>query len=299
MITVSVCVPHVDTPWYLQACLESIKAFSHPEIVTQVIAVDQSSQAHKSVAEKLCAAHGAHFVSTPRVDAGYPIDVALRNATGEYFCSLDCDAWPIHKNWLWLPVQLIKRGLTDWVGADTGLAQAYAMRGKWIHLNNYYRICRTEDAKAASKAVGFMRYENRDRCGHFVPLDKSWEALGKQLHCDNGVIAQWWCRNQKKLSLSVCRALGKTPEMGLYGMVIDDLVFHMVFGYGEEWIPNLMKTLGPDYLKLRERMQKGFGPELIAELVPLTTFNDDYSRNLNGVLVEEETRKMIEEIKRS
>ena len=296
MITATVCIPHVNTPWYLDGCLKCIAAHQHPELALDLIVIDQSDERYMKQA---CAASmngRATYLSTTRVDAGYPIDVALKMAKGEYFCSLDCDAFPMHKNWLWLPIQCIKGGIAEWVGVDTGLSQAYSKKGKWVHLNNYFRASKTTDAKAASEAVGFMRYGNRGRIP-FVPTDKTWESLGEPLDCDNGVIAQWWSK-VRKLSLSPCRALGRTPEMGVYGMVIDDLVFHLVFGWGEEWIPNLEKTLGCDYLALREQMQRGFGTELITQLALKCSFNDDYSRTVDGVLVSSEVNSQIEEWKR-
>lgn len=100
-----------------------------------------------------------------------------------------------------------------------------------------------------------MRVNNRQKVG-FRPADDSWGSKP----CDNGVVAQWYA-DQKgygpKISIPLTSCVGSTPKMGIYGMVIDDLVFHMVFGYGEDWITDMQGTLGDEYLALRRRIVDG------------------------------------------
>lgn len=267
--TVTVCVPHVNTPHYAVGCVAAIHGQAHPDVEVEVLVVDQSDPEEKALTKQLLSAWPlARVVDAERVDAGWPIDVAARMAGGEYFCSLDCDAFPIHPDWLARPIRLIRDHGVDWVGSDTGLAAAYleqGVPGPYVHLNNYFRVSRTESVRAASAAVGFLRWGNHDKAG-YEPLDKSWPGMP----CDNGVKAQWWASQQgeSKLSLGISAALGKTSKMGIYGMVIEGLVFHLVFGWGEEWIEDLEDTLGADYLALRDRMREGgVSRSLIDELV--------------------------------
>jgi len=254
--SVTVCVPHVDTPHYAIGCVEAILRQAHPDVSVEVLVVDQSGPAAKAqMHAALDGRPGVRVLDAKRVDAGWPIDVAARVAGGEFLCSLDCDAFPIHRNWLALPLRLIREHGADWVGSDTGLAQAYTkagIPGPYIHLNNYFRVCRTSAAREASLAVGFLRWENHYKTGH-QPLERAWPGM----HCDNGVVAQWRAsqRRERMASLAITAALGHTPKMGLYGMIIEGLVFHLVFGFGEEWIADLRDTLGGDYLALRDRLR--------------------------------------------
>jgi glycosyltransferase involved in cell wall biosynthesis len=273
-VTVTVCVPHVNTPHYAAGCVAAIFRQSHPDIEVDVIVVDQSDPDEKRLVKQMLGVWpGVRVIDAERVDAGWPIDVAAKLAEGEYFCSLDCDAFPIHPDWLARPVRLIRDHGADWVGSDTGLAAAYTSKGisePYVHLNNYFRVSRTESVQAASAAVGFLRWGNHYKV-NYEPLDSSWP----EMPCDNGVKAQWWAsqRGESKLSLGISSALGVTPKMGIYGMVIEGLVFHLVFGWGEEWIEDLQDTLGDDYLELSERMREegvtdGLLKEMLSRCVP-------------------------------
>ena len=267
--TITVCVPHVNTPHYAAGCVAAIYRQSHPDVEVEVLVVDQSDPEEKALLKQMLGVWPAvRVIDAERVDAGWPIDVAAREATGEYFCSLDCDAFPIHPDWLARPIRLIRDHGADWVGSDTGLADAYTREGipgPYFHLNNYFRVSRTASVRAASEAVGFLRWGNHYKAD-YTPQDDSWPKMP----CDNGVKAQWWAsqRGESKLSLSITSALGTTTKMGIYGMVIEGLVFHLVFGWGEEWIEDLEDTLGPDYLALSARMrEEGVTEDLLAELM--------------------------------
>ena len=256
MIKVTVAIPHADTPWFLRACLESIAAQQHPEIELEVLVADQTrdDKLHKEV----CAVVAASAVPTKLVycrhlGSGSGLDRLLKFSTGEYFCSLDCDAWPIHKNWLWMPVQLVNEGVAQWVGNDTGLALGYKEKGDFVHLNNYYRVSKTDMARDVSRAVGFIRWDSRWEIG-FVASDYYWESLGGTVKCDNGVVAMHHTRNHTKLHLPITRYLGATPQVGIYGMVIDDLVFHLVFARNFLQAQDPLAAFGPDFCGLYKRL---------------------------------------------
>ena len=91
-----------------------------------------------------------------------------------------------------------------------------------------------------------------------------------------------------------------TNKMGIYGMVIDDLVFHMVFGFGEEWINDLQDVLGDFYLTLRKKiMYKGFltdkeKKELVKHSVQTRTHTN---RRIDGKDIDPKTDLFIEQLK--
>lgn len=125
MTSCTIVVPHVDTPFYLKFCLEQVERYRHPDVAQRVIVVDQSAVTPD--ARHLPGT--VEVVRAPAVDAGYPIDLAARMADTEFFCSLDCDAFPIHRNWLRYPIALIEEYGFSFVGNNTGLENSYKDKG--------------------------------------------------------------------------------------------------------------------------------------------------------------------------
>jgi hypothetical protein len=166
---------------------------------------------------------------------------------------------------LYLPVKLIEKFNFSFVGKESGLHHSYTQQlGEYFHLNNYYRISRTNLAKKISEEIGFIRPQNKSRVNLIYE---------KNVHisCDNGVLAQWYSDTEKmgpKLCLMMDKIIGKTPSLGVYGMVIDDLVFHMVFGQTNEECG--ITNLGDGYASLnREINENGLTDEMIEKLLSL------------------------------
>lgn len=269
----TILIPHVNTPHLVHGAIAQIEKLTD-NVDWDVMLADQSDPA---IHEALVARYKDHprvqVLRLTKIDAGYPIDVASRASTKDFFCSLDADAFPIHKNWLYLPIQLIKEFDLSFVGQDTGLGghPAYTFDGQFCHLNNYFRVSRTSTTRHCSENAGFCRVQNRPRTG--LPYaDVGW----KLDHSDNGVLAQWWSDKKHmggKVGLALNKILGMTTEFGVYGMCIDDLVFHFVFGYHPDTINDAGKSLGSDYLELERRIKhEGLTPEniesLLAQLKP-------------------------------
>jgi hypothetical protein len=294
----SILIPHVNTMHYLNFCVEQIRKYRHPEIPQEIIIADQSPEAVFKKIQNLYSEDDAiQILRIPQVDAGYPIDMGLKYAQFDFFCTLDCDAFPIHRNWLYLPVRMIEKYNFSFVGNNSGLELSYKEKGQFFHINNFYRISRTALAQELSETVGFMRPGSRHRVG-FEPKDHSWG----QTAADNGVVAQWYTDQKKlgdKLSLELTSYVGKTNQMGVYGLVIDDLVFHMVFGWGEEWIKDMTETLGTAYLQLRDRMiNEGFSEPLIRELIA-GSIKEKRTRRINRQNIDPEIDTIIEQLKNS
>lgn len=255
----TVCVPHVNTLGLLSCCIDNILHHEHPDVEVEVLIVDQSdADAKAAVKARFDGRKGAHtsvrVIDCPRIDAGYPLDVAVRQASGEFFCSLDCDAWPISAAWLASPIeQIVRRGYT-FVGCDCDLHTAYEHFGDFRAINNFYRVSWTDLALRASKAVGFMRTTNRDHAridiGDEFPFH-DWT--------DNGVAANWWASKQgQSLVLPVTRILGRAHDRDdgcVYGIVVDEKVFHLGYGYYIDTVGGRFKMLermGQRYIDLYE-----------------------------------------------
>lgn len=240
--------------------LKKIDEFRHPLIEQEIIICDQLSKKHSLNFDSnigtlpIQVQKEIKIMPIPRIDAGYPINVGAMNATGQFFCTLDADAFPIHRNWLYLPIKLIEKYGLSFVGKSTGLNKAYTHEGNFFHINNYFRVSFTNTARRCAQEVGFMRYEHRKAARFRPKVNSNWKT-----DCDNGVVAQWYsdmAHMGDKVSLALTRCVGITNEMGLFGMIIDDLIFHLVFGFGEQWIQDQQKTLGSDYLGWKDKMKQ-------------------------------------------
>lgn len=255
MDSCTIVIPHVNTPYLVEGSINQIKKLTN-NVDYEIWLVDQSDEKiHQDLVTKYKDDEKVKVIKLPKIDAGLPIDYAARNSTKEFLCSLDADAFPIHKNWLYATIKLIKEFNLSFVGNDTGLSNypLYKEQGKFVQINNYFRVSRTSIAKELSEQVGFCRVQSRPRTG-LTFKDNTWGLD----HSDNGVLAQWYSDKHAfgdKLSLAINKIIGMTNEFGVYGMCLDDLVFHMVFGYHPDTIADAKKSLGDQFLKLEEKIR--------------------------------------------
>ena len=263
---VTVCIPVCYELEFLKGSIKQIMKYKHSEIDYEIIICDQTNEEmSQKINELYKDVPEIKIVKIPRIDAGYPIDIAVRMAKGEYFCTLDADAFPISDLWLYLPVKLIEKFNFSFIGKESGLHLSYENQlGEYLHINNYYRVSRTDLAKKISEEIGFIRPQNKTR------VDLKYEK-NIYISCDNGVMAQWYSDTEKmgpKLCLMMDKIIGKTPNLGVYGMVIDDLVFHMVFGQTNEECG--INNLGDGYTSLnREINENGLTDEMVEKLLSL------------------------------
>lgn len=258
----TICIPVCHEIPFLEGALRQIQKYKHPDIDHEILIMNQTNPIHHKKLNELAEQYNAQIVDIPRIDAGYPIDIAARMANGEFFCTLDADAFPMSHGWLLLPTELINKFGFSFIGKESGLHHAYKNSlGEYFHLNNYYRISKTSVARTISEKVGFIRPQNR----HMAQI--KYEINNINISADNGVLAQWYADQQDfgpKLSLKMHKIIGKTPTMGVYGMIIEDLVFHMVFGQTNEEYG----FIGDDYHNLNSMVyQNGLTPDIIDLLI--------------------------------
>lgn len=278
-VTCSVIITHVNCLPMLDGVLTHAKAHAHPEVKCEYLIADQSPP---GVYDQVVKKHGKdpaiRVLRYPKIDAGYPIDRAVQEAKGEYCCTLDIDAFPIHDKWLWLPIKLMRKFDFAMVGHRTGLDLSYPHKGKFFELNNYFRVSKTKLLRHLSEQVGIMRPAARPQAA-FVPKNTEYEAfdVGGDKHrlgnyADTGVVANWLMDHKAmgtKLSLAQNKLLGVCDEYGgAYGMVLDDLVFHLVLGYSEDYMSQeQMKKLGANFLKVKKIVNEGPTIPVIRSLV--------------------------------
>lgn len=250
MYTCTVLIPYVKELCFLTGCVNQIKKHNNKEIDIKIIIADQSSKKNYDYITNLYKNDPSiTIIKIPQIDAGYPIDKGLEICDTEYFCSLDVDAFPISNKWLYIPIKIIEKFNLSFIGKETTLQDCYKHLGNFLILNNFFRVSKTSVAKEISDSVGFISPQNK----HKSDLSYSCK-LYDNLQTDNGVIAQLYSDVNKfgnKLSFKMNKIIGETPSMGVYGMVIEDLIFHMVFGFSEHWIGNQAGVLGNDYIHLK------------------------------------------------
>lgn len=277
MKTCTILIPHVSDSQanslnLLYGSIEQIQIYTN-NVDWEVVIVDQSEQKiHDEILEHYYQETYSRIkiIHAPKIDCGYPIDLAARLTSREYFCSLDCDAFPIHRNWLSLPITLIEEYGFSFVGQETGLGESY--RDDFFHLNNYFRVSKTKTAKLVSENAGFCQYQHRERISRLEKRYRlDYEDVGWSGEADNGVVAMWWADKVKlgdKLSFGLTRYTGETKGHGLFGFTVDDLVFHFVFGYFPMSINDPENELGKDYFETRHLIDKlGLTDEVITYLL--------------------------------
>jgi hypothetical protein len=303
--TCTILIPTVNTPHLVYGAITQIEKFTD-NVDWEILVADQSDpHIHNEIVQRYANHPKVKVIQLARIDAGFPIDIAARSSTKEFLCSLDTDAFPIHPNWLYLPIQLIKEFNLSFVGQDTGLGMhpAYAFDGEFCGINNYFRVSRTDLAKKVSENAGFCRIQHQPRTG-LQFADVGWKID----HADNGVVANWWVDKMKmgdKVGLALNKILGMTHEFGVYGMCIDDLVFHFVFGYHPHSVNDANKSLGEAYLDLEQKIKnEGLTEEnitwLLSNLKPHQPYTSRvYSQNAKPMTLLEDNSifKRIEELK--
>lgn len=262
MYSCTVLIPIVKEFEFLKISISQIKKFDNKNVLIKIIIADQTDEdIHDKILQLYENDAQIKIMRIKKIDCGYPIDKGLEICESDYFCSLDCDAFPISDLWLYLPIKLIEKFNFSFVGKETHLQDSYVQFGNFMILNNFYRISKTNIAKEISKKVGFVMPINHNKA-EFIPEVKTWTDIS----CDNGVVANLYCDINDygdKLSLKMNRIIGETPGMGVYGMIIEDLVFHMVFGYSESWITNISGILGDDFINLKNKVQQDLDTEII------------------------------------
>src|SRR3990167_2406893 len=139
----TILIFHYESFEFLRGCISQIEKYIHPKIEQRIIVADQSGvYTHRKVMYTFADKYNVRIIRMPQLDSGYSIDCILRNVNieTEYLCTLDCDAFPIHRNWLYLPIELIKKYGFSFVGGHAGIDEAYKEHGDMFCMNQFYRV---------------------------------------------------------------------------------------------------------------------------------------------------------------
>lgn len=288
---------------FLRACVRQIEKYKHPDIDQTILISEQGSAETYHKARDL---FGGCVHSLLPLGSGYAIDYFMRSGlvTTDYVCTLDVDAFPIHRNWLKVPITLCEDQGFHFSGVHAEIESAYG--GGFFCMCQYFRVGRTEDFMKLSLGGGFTKWDQRKLTGMKFD-DRGWHT-GSRAWSDDAVIAHWWEDHNlqhKKFTFATLQYLDVAPSEGRYGRNTDDLVFHFAFSYNAHQVAKPIEALGQNYWDWLYRINvSDFAEELLDEmmskLIPLEI--PIYRRLWDGGQVksaDENLNKIIDNLKNS
>ncbi|MEW5805357.1 MAG: glycosyltransferase [Patescibacteria group bacterium] len=255
-----ILIPHSESMEFLKICVNQIRKMANPKIKQHIYIIDDNSQ--DGSFEKIIKQYG----KDPNIvvaqikrknfnipDVGQVLDEGLKLVTEQFVCMIDADLFPMSKNWLAYPIWLLEKYNASSVGSDTCLSLGYTKKlpENWKNkedylpdfglfdndnftcINNFFRIMRAADAKVVSEKVGFRRFQS---CLNWI-LDKTINKVFGRYRwlyfdfpqADNGVRANYFIdanRLGPKFALPIINFLGITPQDGIFGQNVCNLVMH-------------------------------------------------------------------------
>jgi len=313
----TIIISHYESLAFLRTCVRQIRKYAHPDIKQFIIVPDQSGDAtHSKVVSEFGDAEDICISWIDPLYSGYGIDYVMQTLTPqtEYICQLHVDAFPVHKNWLYMCIKLIEEYNYSFVGQnhfETNSTQSnyYYLKNMFFSMSPTFNVAKTKTYQEMSYEAGFTRYHERGKM--YAPIhfkNNDWTEWAKHDYQSRGsddvVVAFCWEGNHKetdKLGLALTGMLGIPPEAG-YGRLIDDIVFH--FGFCCESV-GVEEQMGKRYLEWKKRINECFDDSLIMEMISLAKQNFSETpqrKHWDGKLkascaAGEQLNKKIEELK--
>lgn len=285
MTSCTIIVSHFESLPFLRACVRQVRKYKHPDIEQKIIIADQSSKDyHALVADEFGFSDDIQIVWMKSLYSGYGIDYVMRYVPvyTEYVCQIHVDAMPIHKNWLWLPIQMIAEKNFVFVGQMQFYSQPsdgiYYLNKMFFSMSACFNIAPTFHYHELSMYGGFTRFHNRPLVD--VPMfwiNDDWNRWAGEDYANRGsdddVIAFCWEDNHRvhnKLGLAITGMIEQR-----FGRVIEDMVFH--FGSCRESIA-VKEHMSEAYNAWTERINAGFDEKLLDEMLLQVKPSDVFKR---------------------
>lgn len=273
----TIIISHFESLSFLRAAIRQIRKYSHPEINQHILIIDQSSdECYNEIVSEFGEAEDILIIETLPLYSGFGIDWAIRNVEikTDYICQLHADAYPIHQNWLYLPIKLIEENDFSFVGQLQFISKPtdkiYPPE-PFFAMAQCFNIAKSGTYKTLSLAAGFTRFHNRPQSG-LEWLMKDWETWAKEDYpargSDDDIVAFHWqdkYRPDDKLGLAITGFIQPS-----FGRIIEDVVFH--FGSCRESI-GVFDTMPELYQEYTRRINENYSDELIEEMVSLAKAN--------------------------
>ena len=179
-----ILIPHSESLPFLKLCIQSIQGYAHPNVKQHIYVIDDNSQdGSYGQAQKLWGSDSdISLIQIKRdnfavPDIGQLLDRSLEHVQEQFVAMIDADVFAMNNDWLRYPIWLLEKNGCSSVGCDTGLSLSYMDKvpGVWKNAtgyqqgfslfsndfftctNNFYRVCRTADAKVVSSLAGYHR----------------------------------------------------------------------------------------------------------------------------------------------
>ncbi len=313
MTSCTIIISHYESLPFLHAAIRQIRKHAHSEIYQRIIIIDQSkNQDTIDIVNKYVGDEDAIVFHTHPYYSGYGIDALLRthNIGTDYVCQLHADAFPIHKNWIHLPITLIEENDFSFVGQLQFISKAndtiYPPE-PFFAMAQCFNVAKTSTYRELSFEAGFTRFHAREKAP-FGFSNNEWADWASADYwargSDDDVVAFHWqdkYREVNKLGLAITGFIEPS-----FGRIIEDVVFH--FGSANE-SRGVMDKMPPMYQIFTEEINKDYSDKLIDYMVGLAKRNtppnmEILSRNVwNGKLKKSfpsspELDKRIEELKK-
>lgn len=303
MYDCTIIISHFESLPFLEACVNQIRKYKHPEIEQHIIISEQSG---KEDYDKVVSQFGNDpditIAKMKSLYSGYGIDYIMRfvDIKTKYICQLHADAFPIHKNWLYLSIKLIEEDNFAFVGQlhfETNSTQGnyYYIKNNFFSMSPTFNVSTTAIYKEMALEGGFTRFHARTNVD--VPMswaNNDWSEWVKVDYnargSDDDVVAFCWednHREHKKLGLAITHIMGQPGESG-FGRIIDDVVFH--FGFARESI-GVMEHMGENYRNWTAKIKAGYNDQLIEEMLIFAKQHPNGSGQFESRLVWEGTIK--------
>lgn len=315
MKSVTIIISHFNSLPFLHACVRQIRKYKHPDIHQHILIVDQSDEATFDIVNHEYGTQvDINVLRTKSLYSGYGIDWVMQKfePTSDYIVQVHCDLFPIHPNWIHLPITLMEENNLAFCGQlqfiSTGKESIYPPYPIFA-MAQCFNVGRTKVYREMSFEAGFTRFHNRPWVEEGISWkNKDWDEWAEPAYQERGsdddIVAFHWqdkYRNDNKLGLAISGFIEPS-----YGRIIDSLVFHFCSANEARGVMDTMPPLYQEYVK---RINENYSDELIDEMITKAKANQPpnleiLSRNYwNGTTKEssptnEELNKRIEELKK-
>lgn len=251
--------------------------------VSIIIADQSNEEEHSKVVQEFGGYEDIAIINIPSLCSGFSVDYVFRNMDIKttYTATLDCDAFPLHKNWLLLPITLIEEYNLSFVGGlffESRKEEAVHCyhNNPFYCMSQCYRVGTTEMYKTLSMQGGFTRFHARKKTV-FSYGDNTWDGWAAEDYAnrgsDDGTIAHFYEDNflqNNKVSLATTHTMGNTKngDSG-YGGIIDGMVLHFAFSH---WSQGIEDRVAKDYAYWKNRINEG-DENVLEEMVAVAMKN--------------------------
>lgn len=286
MTTCAIIISHYESLHFLHRCIQQIRKHAHPDIEQLIIIADQSGkETFTKISGQYSNNRDIAALWIPSLYSGFGIDYIMQRFSmqsrfstkkePDYICQLHVDAFPIHNNWLHLPITLMRENGFTFVGQlhfiANGTEGIYPPDSRFFSMSPTFNVGTYQAYKEMSEQAGFTRFHARPNIDSPISFANDdwakWAAADYQARgSDDDTVAFYWqdkYRQHNKLGLAITGMMGQPGEAG-FGRIIDDMVFH--FGFCRESV-GVGEAMGRNYIYWTERIKQNFDDALLAEML--------------------------------